>query len=273
MIKICFPPGCYGSYLSRCLYNYTNLRETEIDQFEFDNDGSSHSHRDSSKADSKIQIDHLNHNTTFTHSDLTVVIIPCDNHRLDYFNNQFIKQNQSQIVKYLNSILGKENIEYKLQQGWNYNNKLDELMPVWILREFIALWIADCFDDAYSVEQYQQVPHKISVTTQNIFLDLLDTIFKICQTVGLTVEVDDTTILKNHLKFTNAQKYYQSQIQCEQWCHDVIQGNSSLNPCKTIFDEAYIQYYLDTQGFKIQCDGLNTLPTISNELTKIIYKS
>ena len=273
MIKICFPQGCYGSYLSRCLYNYTNLRETEIDQFEFDEYGSSHTHRDSAKTDGKIQIDHLNNKISFTHLDNTIVVLPCDHHRLDYFNNQFIKQSQSQIIEYLNSILGKENIEFKLQQGWNYNNKLDVLIPTWILREFISLWIADCFDDQYSVDQYQQVPHKISITTQNIFLDFSNTILRICHTVGLTVKVDSITILENHLKFLNAQKYHQSQIQCEQWCYDVIQDNSSLNPCKTMFDEAYIQYYLGTQGFKIQCDSLNALPTTSNELKKIIYKS
>jgi len=272
MIKICFPPGCYGSYLSRCLYNYTNLRETEIDEFAFGEYGSSHDHRDSPKTDNKIQIDHLNSKISFTHLDTTVVILPCDNHRLDYFNNQFIKQNQSQIVKYLDLVIGKENIEFKLQKGWDYNNKLDKLIPTWILREFIALWIADCFDDAYSVEQYQKVPHKISITTQDIFLNFSDTIFRICQAVGLTVDIDDEIILKNHLKFLQAQKYHQSQIRCEKWCDDILKENASLNPCNTIFDESYVQYFLREQGFEIQCHDLDEFPKTSTELSKIIYK-
>jgi len=272
MIKICFPQGCYGSYLSRCLYNYTNLRETELDQFDFDDAGSSHNHRDSLKIDHKIKIDHLNHKISFTHLDTTVAILPCDGHRLDYFNNQFSKQSHSQIIKYLDLVLGKELIESKLRQGWNYNGPVDELIPVWILREFISLWITDCFDDAYSVENYQQVPHTISITTRDIFLDFLNTIFKICNAVGLTVEFQDSIMLQNHLKFLNAQKYHGSQSRCEQWCHNVIQGSSALNPCKTILDEAYVQYYLNQQGFKIQCDGLNVLPAISTKLTEIIYK-
>lgn len=273
MIKICFPPGCYGSYLSRCLYNYTNLRETEIDQFEFDENGSSHAHRDSAHTNIKIQIGHLSFKTSFTHHDTTIVILPCSSHRLDYLNNQFTKHGQSQTITYLDSILKPQNIESKLRQGWNYNNTFDELVPAWILREFISLWITDYFNNVYSVERYQTVPHNVSITTQNIVLDLLNTIFKICKAIALTVEVDDEIILKNHLKFLNAQKYHESQIRCEQWCYDVLKGNSSLNPCRTIFDEAYVQYYLGTQGFEIQCNELNELPTISTDLKKIIYKS
>ena len=249
------------------------MRQTDIDQFEFDNYGSSHSHRDNPMIDDKIQIDHLNHKTSFTHLDTTVVILPCDSHRLDYFNNQFSKQQQSQLLQYLDLVIGKGQVECKLRQGWNYDNTVDKLTPVWILREFISLWITDCFNNAYVVEKYQQVPHNISITTQDIFLDLLNTIFKICNAVKLTVEVDDAIILKNHLKFLNAQQYHESQIRCEQWCHNVIQGTSALNPCKTIFDEAYVQYFLRKQGFEIQCNGLNVLPAISTTLTEIIYKA
>lgn len=42
MIEILYPPGCYGNYLIRSLYNYTNLRVKDYTNFLFDNLGSSH---------------------------------------------------------------------------------------------------------------------------------------------------------------------------------------------------------------------------------------
>lgn len=272
MIKICYPPGCYGSYLSRCIYNYSNLRTQELDLFQFDKFGSSHDHRDRTKDLGIIQIDHLNNKMSFDHADNTLVILPCNDHMLDYFNNVLMKANAGQPLNHLKTLFRQSDIEIKLSQGWKYVYGVNDQIPTWILREFISFWIKDCFDNGYSIKNYQEVPHKICITTQNIFLDFLNIISEIFEVFGLQVMVNESVIVDNHLKFLQAQKYHQSQFRCEQWCNDILTEKVSATPCNTIFDEVYVQYFLRKQGFEIQCDGLNVFPATSTAMIKIIYK-
>ena len=67
MIKICYPPGTYGTYLARCVYYYTNLSKVRPGEFEFDHYGSSHSFR----SNSVVQLDHVENNINF---DINVLI-------------------------------------------------------------------------------------------------------------------------------------------------------------------------------------------------------
>ena len=272
MIKICYPPGCYGSYLSRCIYNYSDLRKQELDSFQFDKFGSSHEHRDQTKVADIIQIDHLDNEISFDHADDTLIILPCDNHMLDYFNNVLMKANAGHTMNHLKTLFKQKDIEIKLSQGWKHAYGIDDQIPNWILREFISFWIRDCFDNGYSIKNYQKVPHKICITTQNIFLDFLDALSDIFKVFGLKATVDESVIADNHLKFLQVQKYHQSQFRCNQWCDDILKEKFSSTPCNTIFDEAYVQYFLRKQGFEIQCDGLDMFPTTSTSMIKIIYK-
>lgn len=267
MIKICYPPGCYGSYLSRCVYNYSDLSTQESDPFEFDAVGSSHEHRDQTKNSDLIRIDHLDNLTSFEHSDRTLTILPCDDHKLDYFNNMLTKTNGGQILSYLKNLFGQKDIELKLSQGWNHTTGA---IPNWILREFISFWIQDCFDTGYSMEKYQHVPHKMCITTQDIFLDFSKTLAGILQVFDLQARVAESVILDNHRKFLQAQKHHQSQLRCNQWCEDILMEKVSPNPCNTILDEAYVQYLLRKQGVEIQCNGLDVFPTTSTAMIKII---
>lgn len=269
MIKICYPPGCYGSYLSRCVYNYSDLRTQALDPFEFDNVGSSHQHRDQTKNSDIIQIDHLGNRTTFDDSECTLIILPCHNHRLDYFNNMLIKANDGQVVNYLKNIFGQSDIEIKLKQGWDH---AQDPIPTWILREFISFWINDCFNNGYSVEKYQAVPHKVCITTQDIFLDFQNTMGKIFKVFGLQPTVSESVMWQNHQRFLQAQKYHRSQLRCHQWCDDILNKTDSPTPCDTIFDEAYVQHVLREQGFEMQCHGLDEFPKTSIDLAEIIYK-
>jgi hypothetical protein len=71
-------------------------------------------------------------------------------------------------LSYLKNLFGQKDIDLKLSRGWNHATGA---IPNWILREFISSWIQDCFDTGYSTEKYQHVPHKMCITTQDIFLD------------------------------------------------------------------------------------------------------
>ena len=101
MIKICFPPGCYGHYLGRCVYNFTNLRTGEFNDFEFNTLGSSHELRVDTELRQQLRVGHfayatdgLQHEATLhvLPEDLAVTILPSPGHWVDYYNNQFVNK-------------------------------------------------------------------------------------------------------------------------------------------------------------------------------------
>ena len=273
MIKICYPPGCYGSYLTRCIVNYTELNTNQVDDFDFDASGSSHSIRTNGILQ-VIYSGHLFCNRTFELPDSIITILPDKDHGLDYFNNQFVKQDLGELVNYTLNHFPIEEINNKLTDHWNYSGHFDKNVPRWILREFFSMWITDSIASGYSFAAYNNVPAVLQITTQNIFTDYLNTIHMISDALQLKRTVDNDTILKNHSKFLNAQMFHNSQLNCEKWVMDTINGADNLPcPSQTIFDESYIQYYFKLLGHEIQCDGLNDFPNTTTEMKKIIYKS
>jgi len=269
MIKVCFPPGCYGSYLTRCIFNYTELNPNQDANFNFNSTGSSHEIRDNGIT-KIIYTGHLE-SGIFELPDDIITILPDDDHNLDYLNNQFIKQSMGEAAPFILTFFSIEGINNKLISNWGYRGQFDENIPKWIFREFCSLWIADVFTPA--INEYKKVPARLQITTQNIFTDYLKTIQLICNTIQLTITADNDTILKNHSKFLNAQKFHNSQLNCKKWVIDLINGVDNLIcPAQTIFDEAYIQYYLKLHGYEIQCYALNDFPKTTTEMNKIIYK-
>jgi hypothetical protein len=272
MIKILFPPGCYGTYLAQSVYTYTNLRKEEYAPFDFDTAGSSHVYRKNINAKQVVWHGHLD---TFssTNLDQTIIILPNQHHRLDYYNNQFHKQQKQQLVEYILSQLSIDEINHKLKSGWGYNNSFDENVPRWILREFFSLWITMCFADGYSVEKYKNIPNQITVDAQDIISNFNNILTAICQECGLTITVDQDSIEQNHANFLKSQHYLDSQIGCEQWVNDTIIAKDCPTPVKTIFDEAYIQHVFRIRGYEIKCDGLNHFPTSTFEMKPLIYEN
>ena len=127
--------------------------------------------------------------------------------------------------------------------------------------------------ETFPKEKYQLVPNKLCITTNDILTDHQNTLLKIFHVLNLQSMVPESEIVSNHLNFLNAQKYVGSQRKCEQWCNDILNGITTESPCQTIFDEVYVQDRLRTQGFEIECDGLDVFPSTSSELKEIIYKS
>jgi hypothetical protein len=109
------------------------------------------------------------------------------------------------------------------------------------------------------------------IDTQDIFLNFVRTLHIICQILNLKIDIIESEIEKNHMRFLNLQKYHNSQIKCQQWADDIINGVDSCTPCQTIFDEAYVQYLLRDSGFALQCDGLNNFPGTSLAMKELVY--
>ena len=279
MIKILYPPGCYGSYMLRSLYYYTDLRDEDYTDFLFDDSGSSHVIRDNDNIKGKMQYGHLSSYNYICPLDLKihnqlVVILPCENHILDYNNNQFLKNLNGSVKSTMLSLLPVTEIDKKMIAGWNWNSAAQGDPPDWIKREFISFWIMDYFKHGYRIEDYKNIPCDISIDTQDIFLNFFNSLNDICQALDLKITIDKSNIIKNHDNFLKFQQFHNSQLNCERWVDSIIHGDSDLlNPCKTIFDEAYVQHLLRQHDYKIHCNGLDIFPATSNEMKLIIYKS
>jgi hypothetical protein len=270
MIKVLYPPGCYGTYVARCLYNWTSLRSEPYEPFTFDSTGSSHVYRESSAARQAVICGHLD-NLRMDFQDVLVTIMPESEHRLDYYDNQFHKQNQKHLVDFITSQLSQDEIHHKLKHQWNYDKKFDETCPRWILREFFSFWIADCLEQGYSQKHYASVPSAFSFTTKDIFLNFLNTFNHMCDALKLQIDLDASQMQLDHTKFLNNQIYHNQQNRCDQWIQSCLLGEDGVSPCQTIFDEAYVQNQLRIQGYEIMCDQLDLFPTCSGKLKNLLY--
>jgi|Laugrespbdmm15sd_2_1035082.scaffolds.fasta_scaffold00622_6 hypothetical protein len=271
MINVIFPPGCYGTYIARCLYNYTNLRNSPFTDFEFDSAGSSHYHRENTHARSVIKAKHVD---TFDHSSpVQLVVVPCVEHGLDYYNNQFVKNQHSQLIRYITKQMPKEEVNHKLKHQWNYHGEFDATVPRWIMREWCSYWIADALNSAYNTTTYHMLDSTVKISTKDIFENYTETLTKIVSALELTFTVDQDKIDIQHNKFLAVQKFHNSQNRCYQYVQDLLAGVNTNIYVHSIFDEAYIQHLLRQHNIEIQCDGLNTFPDSTHHLRTIIYET
>ena len=272
MIKVLFPPGCYGTYLNRCIYTYTNLRQEEFVQLDFDIHGSSHAHRDNKNASKYIQGRHIDNNVP-TADDLVVTLLPNSQHRLDYYNNQYYKQANSQLISYIQDQYSDEEIFNKLTNNWAVGKTLNNLTPHWVLREWCSFWITAVWDKSYSVEKYSNVS-PICVEVNSLVESFEEVFLNLIAKLKLTLTVDLSIIKQTHIAFQRQQKFHNAQLKCEKWVDSVIGNKQSLilDHHITIFDEAYIQNLLRIAGYEIYCDNLNSFPIDSTEMKKLIYQ-
>jgi hypothetical protein len=272
MIRVCFPPGCYGTYVTRCIYNYTNLRVGPFTEFTFGNNGDSHQHRYNANAKSQIHQGHLGQHP-WNDDDVIVTILPCKSHRLDYFNNQFIKQDSGHLIKFISSRLSPEVAQDKLATQWNYHGKFDETMPRWIMREWCSFWINDVLEVSYSPEKYQELNSVAKLTTQDIFENYLELLIEVVAKLGLTFTVSLDIIQQQHKNFLSVQRLHNSQLRCEQYVQDILDDTNSDITMYSIFDEAYIQYLLRSNNLGLRCDGLDLFPATTQQLRNLTYET
>ena len=270
MIKVCFPPGCYGTYVTRCVYNYTDLRNTPFVKFNFGNYGDSHGHRINNTAYSVIQEGHFDTLCLAEH-DQVVVILPCADHQLDYYNNQFFKESQGHLIDYVLTQMSITEAENKLKTHWEHTGLFDDSVPRWILREWCSFWIDNVLKELYNTIPYTTLQSVYQLSTQDIFENFEESLKQIVQALGLTITVDQEIINTQHQEFLSLQKFHNSQVRCNQYVHDLLAGINSDMPLDSIFSEAYVQHLLRQQNLEIQCNELNTFPTSTQELKTILY--
>lgn len=277
MIKVLFPPGCYGTFLSKCIYELTDLSGkhsylgAEVD-FSFGAAGDSHDFRKNTNAKKFILAGH-SHILHQNYSDLIVSVLPCGEHFLDYYDNQLYKKERNQIVSYIKTMFSAAEIQQKLSDGWKYNDELQVDAPTWILREWCSFWLRDCLAASYDLELWSDLPAKVYVDTQELFSNLYDILKNITQKLDLNLIATSSQIELLQQEFIKAQRFHGIQNRCDAWVNRLLKGYDDPTPCLTIFDEAWTQHRLRCHGYEIQCDGLNQFPRNSTELSKIIYKN
>jgi hypothetical protein len=272
MLNIIAPPGCYGTYIARCLHFYCDSTAVPY-EMTFDAAGSSHSYREIlNNSPDKIANSHLRDDNFVNQLSLStaVVITGHPDHLLDYHNNQFIKQALGNIIEFLVTHFSEDIIKEKLKQHWNYTDPLDDQVPLWIIREFWSFWMVDCWKDTYSIERYLNIPHSVGFCCSKLWTDdFYKLLLEICEKTNRTIYDSEENIKNNHLLFLSKQRYHNSQKRIIKWVDDVVNNINSKSPCRTILDEAYVQHLLRSYGYEIQCDGLNLFPTTSLTLKKI----
>lgn len=277
MIKIIFPQGCYGTFLSRCVFEFTDLTKKNCPHvsditFEFDVTGSSHSFRQNIESQKHIISGHLP-GFSYDQSDTIIAIIPCKENFLDYFDNQFIKNEYRQIISYLRTMFSPEEIRQKLIDGWNYNHDLDSTTPRWLLREWCSFWLESCLSNSYDIESYSVLPAKAHIETRELFQDLYNVLQTISKALDLRLLATISQIKELQSKFVEAQTLHDIQNRCDAWVNKILDHADAPSPCLTLFDEAWVQHRLRFFGYEIQCDGLEQFPISSKELSKLIYNN
>lgn len=273
MIKVYFPQGCYGSYVARCIYNFTNLRTTPFEDFVFDSSGSSHAFwNQRGKFNNSIQYGHLN--TADVDFDdqpsKVIVILPDKNHLLDYLMNHFYKAEREQFVSFISMLLSETEIFDKLQTNWNYHGDLDTV-PRWIMREWCSLWLSSVLDQSYKFEEYDNVPALLKISTNDI-VDNWSTLFgQICNVLELTCTVPKSIVQRQHDEFVQVQKFHNIQTRCKHYVECILNNIKTNITTHNIFDEAYIQHLLRQHSVEIGCNGLDQFPTSTQQLKSMTY--
>jgi len=271
MIKILFPPGCYGHYLVGCLYSYTNLNTTNFN-FELDHNGSSHAFWTHSDCKTKIINQH-----SFGGGDIydgptdTVTIVPEPDHYLDYINNQFHKFYNHDLDRFLKDKWWHEDLKSKLYTVWNIED-ISQPIPQWILREYHSFVFLDFLKINYDRETYLNSKCVASISAQDFFGDFVTVVEKLCQILDLNL--DTKKLIDMHEIFLKKQIYQNTQLKIDQWVQDLVSVDTSLclNPCKTFLDEVYVQAKLREHGYEIHCTDLEQFPETFNQMKKLIYK-
>jgi hypothetical protein len=268
-------PGCYGTYIAQCIYNYTNLRIRPFEDFKFDEYGSSHHFWDTDDeySPTTIRFGHIDTDYLQVETDQVLVILPCKDHKLDYYNNIFFKNFKGQVIKYILESVPKKDIVHALESQWGYTGKLDDSVPRWILREWCSFWINDLLENSIVDTEYKKVKALVQITTQHVFENWLETLTQIASLLNLTFTVDETTIKKQHENFLKLQKFHNSQLRCHQYVNDLLVGNDNKMILHSIFDEAYMQHLLRKNNLEIYCNNLNVFPSTVQQLKNLTYET
>jgi hypothetical protein len=154
-------------------------------------------------------------------------------------------------------------------KSWNstYNHWSD--MEIWQLREWVSLFYVSWVQEW--IESDQQVGQQFLIVKNTDFLsNPIDTADKIFLHCNLTKKSELSEFLN---QWKQAQQYIVDEYNLLGQIVDCAIANQNLpwEPIN-IIAEAIVQQRLRAKGYEIRCDGLNTFPTDSETLYKLLEK-
>lgn len=270
MIKVIYARGCYGTYIARCLYHYSNLRQGAFEPLSFDQFGSSHVHRKNHHARNVILDQHLE-SFKIQDYDRLVVLLPSQDNLLDYIDNHLVKQANNDWLAYVCDQFGRSHIQTTLKTQWSVDPPL-ESVPRWIMREWCSFWLQDLWSQSYDHKAYTSIASVVTKDVEQVIDDYWNHLQMIFAKLDLTLTVDPVIIRATHETFLGLQRFRGMQNQCRLWTRAVIQGIEDRPcPAQTMFDEAYIQVLLRHHGYHLKCDQLDQFPQTSTQMKRFVY--
>lgn len=171
------------------------------------------------------------------------------------------------IYVYKNSMFRKIN-ELKVYKNWNskYNSAAD--MQIWEQREVLAMEFDQTFVN-HIVPKNIVGNDCLCITPSDILDNFESTIRKIMEFLNLTFVDANFIDFKN--KWLDKQKYIlNGHSLVENIVHNTISNKEFCWDKLDLAYEAFVQYRLKRMGFDLRCFDLNTFPTNSLELHKLL---
>jgi len=293
VIHVFFDCGSFGSTIEYVLHNYTN-HENKIDGHIM-SDGSMHSFKKEYHiTDTKQLSDFLSADPG--HNSITTPNYPFKEFKLpaliEYFSTVPSWESDKKILIYQQTLEQAElNLLFKYHKvctsyinagigvlfgdnkhnlaGWNQNYTHWSQMQAWELREWFSIFYPGWLNE------FTTAPTHVSndwlvITNVDVLHDTVNTFGKIIKYCDLEAQGDIKTFVK---QWQQAQQYIVDEF-------DLIEKivNCSVTDYQfewapiNIIAESVVQQRLRLQGYEIKCDGLNTFPTDSRTLYKLLEK-
>jgi len=260
-IATLFTPGAYGTFISWCIYSFSELNLSDQIFSPIDVGGSAHKFR---YAEGK-------HIVSPTHKPLdstykNYILVKCDKDKIiNYIDNQLQKQSLNDVTSFIESFFPDYN--NKLSNSWNGISN-------WELRELLSFFLEDMITstknqiDSFHTEV--NVNKCYTLYPEQFILDAAVELEKILIFFNLKKHSRFDLLESHVLGYLNRQQNFHKSDQLDKFIEFTINNLDYQLNNLTLFDESYIQGKLRNQGYEIKCYNLNQFPTSSTELFKLL---
>ena len=259
-IATLFLPGSYGTFISWCIYSFSELNSNDDIVIVNDLFGSAHKFRNTT-GQSIITPTHCPLDNVYHY-----ILVEANKEKIiNYIDNQFQKHCLGNLAEYINTFF--PDINTKLKESWGSSNP-------WELRELLSFFLEDMIiNTKIEIDGYHQRVKDNNcylVNPENFLLNITSELEKILLFFNLKKHKKFDTLEICAAEYINQQQNFIKHLEIDKFVKNTIDNISHIIRDLTIFDEAYIQHKLRLQGFEIKCYNLNKFPNNSIELFKLL---
>jgi len=258
-IATLFTPGSYGTFISWCVYSFSelNLDNNIVSPLE-DNTGSGHGYR-TTPGMQWVRPTHHPLDNSYTN----YILVNFDKEKaINYIDNQYQKQSLGCTTEYMNSFF--PNFNDKLKESWGANTANWELRE--LLSFFINNMINSSMDQLNNHHNQLQKNNCYTINPESFLLNTKIELEKLLSFFSLKKHVKFDLLESYALEYLKLQQNFTKNEQIDLFVEHTINNNSYSIDNLTIFDEALIQYKLRSQGIEVRCYNLNSFPTDATDL-------